>query len=582
MKSAGGVEEKGILRPELFLGVVTAVSAAQARVSLQHATAPSASHFELHRYGRGEVGEVVLIEGQQDLVLARVTDVKVADGDGDAFSRQRTPRDRDVDVFGYVQFLGTVRTDTLAVSPGVASYPRLGDRCYAAPHWFIADIPKRMERAGASDAPVVLRLGAVGPTGESEVVVRPERLFGRHCAILGATGGGKSWTVAGLVAEAARHRSKVLLVDATGEYRSLGGEGVSHAHLGEPLTRAEGSRPVHVPPSTFNESDFFAIFEPSSRIQAPRLQDAIRTLRLVKLDPSIANGFNGRQVVVKARHSRVAYDAAMAKHADAVEDPATPFDIGNLAGQLLRECVWPTPPDDNERGSWGKQNESDYGFCVSLATRIEARRKSRSFKPIFGEPEEHSLPLADLLDEFLTGQDQRVLRLCLGGVSYEHHVREFIVNAIGRLLLERGRGSYFASAPLVVFLDEAHNFLGHSVGSEESAISLDAFEMIAREGRKYGVNICVATQRPRDLTEGVLSQMGTLIVHRLTNHHDREIVERACGEIDRSATAFLSNLRQGEAVIVGVDFPIPMTITVRRPPHPPESDGPSYQRDWKL
>ena len=134
---------------------------------------------------------------------------------------------------------------------------------------------------------------------------------------------------------------------------------------------------------------------------------------------------------------------------------------------------------------------------------------------------------------------------------------------------------------LTVIVDEAHNFLGHTVGQEDGAVRLDAFELIAREGRKYGLNLCLATQRPRDLTEGVLSQIGTLVVHRLTNDKDREIVERACGEVDRSATAFLANLRQGEAAIIGVDFPIPLTVQVNRPTTPPASDGPNYQKSWE-
>ncbi len=133
-----------------------------------------------------------------------------------------------------------------------------------------------------------------------------------------------------------------------------------------------------------------------------------------------------------------------------------------------------------------------------------------------------------------------------------------------------------------MFVDEAHNFLGRSVGNEESAVRLDAFELIAREGRKYGLNVCLATQRPRDLTEGVLSQIGTLIVHRLTNDRDREVVERACGEIDRAASAFLASLRSGEAVIIGVDFPIPLTVQILAPTTPPASDGPDYQGAWRV
>ncbi|RML63501.1 hypothetical protein APX70_07532 [Pseudomonas syringae pv. maculicola] len=58
------------------------------------------------------------------------------------------------------------------------------------------------------------------------------------------------------------------------------------------------------------------------------------------------------------------------------------------------------------------------------------------------------------------------------------------------------------------------------------------------------------------------------------------MVERACGELDRSAAAFLPNLKQGEVALVGVDFPIPVTIQIGRPTQPPKSDGPSFQGLW--
>ena len=147
-------------------------------------------------------------------------------------------------------------------------------------------------------------------------------------------------------------------------------------------------------------------------------------------------------------------------------------------------------------------------------------------------------------------------------------------------MLTKARNRDFLKHPVVVIVDEAHNFLGRYIGTEDYAARLDAFELIAKEGRKYGLNICLATQRPRDITEGVLSQMGTLIVHRLTNDKDRDVVERACGEIDRSASAFLPNLKPGEAAIIGVDFPIPLTIQIREPKMKPESNGPNFQKHW--
>ena len=106
--------------------------------------------------------------------------------------------------------------------------------------------------------------------------------------------------------------------------------------------------------------------------------------------------------------------------------------------------------------------------------------------------------------------------------------------------------------------------------------AFDAFELIAREGRKYGLILCLATQRPRDLTEGVLSQMGAMIVHRLTNAHDRDVVERASGDLDRRVAAFLPTLAPGEAVLVGADIPIPLTIHVQTPKWRPRSTGPQF------
>ena len=179
-------------------------------------------------------------------------------------------------------------------------------------------------------------------------------------------------------------------------------------------------------------------------------------------------------------------------------------------------------------------------------------------------------------------RSDKLLRICLSGIAYEFHAREIIANVIGRHLLTQARDGAFQQRPTVVFVDEAHNFLGRHIGTEDYATKLDAFELIAKEGRKYGLNICLASQRPRDITEGVLSQMGTLIVHRLTNDRDREVVERACGEIDRAASAFLPNLRPGEATIIGTDFPIPLTVQIHEPATKPKSHGPDFQRLWAI
>ena len=564
---------QGLLRPELFLGVTSSVTARTVGVNLSEAGKPSGSHFIGGRYGRGEVGEFVLIEGQQSILLGRIVEVRVREPERRSIRRDFIGNN-DLDALGQIQLMGCVAMDDLRVTAGVDTYPRLGDRIYAAPHQFIALLPRLMDRAEDTE-PVLLKLGAIGLTHESLVAIKPERLFGRHCAILGATGGGKSWTTAHIIEECIKYEAKLVLIDATGEYREFAGSGISHFHLGEPVEKATNSTPCSLPPTSFLESDFVALFEPAGKVQGPKLRAALRSLRLAHLEPKLAPyGF-----IEKINKPKTAVEAAerRADVAPKLEDPSQPFNVHMLVKQIEQECVWPDGyGGDSSR--WGKE-DGNFSHCLSLVSRINAVLTSPAFKSVFqtgGEPS-----LTEKLEAFVSGTD-RLLRICMSGISYEFRAREIIANAIGRHLLNSARKGVFKRKPLVVLLDEAHNFLGHKIGEEDYIAKLDAFELIAKEGRKYGLNICLASQRPRDITEGVLSQIGTLIVHRLTNDRDREVVERACGEIDRAASAFLPNLRPGEAAVIGADFPIPLTIQVHEPGTRPTSDGPSYQEHWAV
>ncbi len=571
---------RGLLRPELFIGVLSSVSSQVVRFTLNEAGSPSGAHFLGGRYGKGEVGEFVLIEGQISLLLGRVVEVHLPDAERRSVdaARSKVP---DLDAVGTIQLLGSVTMDSLRVTAGVESYPRLGDRVYAAPHNFVADLPRLMEPEGSPANTVELRLGSIDVALESAVSIRPEKLFGRHCAILGTTGGGKSWTTARIIEECLKFKSKIILLDATGEYRGFSGTHVSHCHLGVPVNKASGSLARSLPPTCFIESDFVALFEPAGKVQGPKMRAAMRSLRLAKLEPGVAS--NG--IIRKIDQPKAAIEAAEKKPGVAakLDDPRQEFDVVKLSAQIEQECVYPDgflaggPKGAKDTSKWGGDS-GEVSHCISLMTRISAVLTSPSFECVFKSPEP---ALTQAITNFVT-YDKRLLRVCLSGVSYEFKAREIVANVIGRCLLNMARSGTFQTAPVVVVVDEAHNFLGRQIGGEDAVAKLDAFELIAKEGRKFGLNICLTTQRPRDITEGVLSQMGTLVVHRLTNDQDRQVVERACGEIDRSASSFLPNLKPGEAAIIGADFPIPLTIQIFPPEAQPKSDGPDYQHHWQV
>lgn len=586
MSRPSNIEEafpRGLLRPELFIGVLSSVSAQAVRFNLNDAGSPSGAHFLGGRYGKGEVGEFVLIEGQINLLLGRVVEIHLPESERRSVDASHS-KVMDLDAVGTIQLLGSVAMDSLRVTAGVESYPRLGDRVYAAPHNFVADLPSLMEPEGSPESKVLLRLGSIDVALESAVSIRPEKLFGRHCAILGTTGGGKSWTTARIIEECLKHKTKIILLDATGEYRGFSGPFVTHVHLGSPVYEVPKEQEARsLPPTCFMESDFIALFEPAGKVQGPKLRSAIRSLRLALLKPGLANG----GLIVKREEPKEPIFAALRDKAlfQILDNPGQPFNIHKLAKQIEEECVFPDAKLwDNatklmvpDRTRWGIDS-GEFSYCLSLVSRINAVLTAQSFACVFNSKEPE---LTTAIGDFVAN-DKRLLRICLSGVAYEFKAREIVANVIGRHLLNMARAGAFAASPVVVVVDEAHNFLGRQIGGEDAVARLDAFELIAKEGRKFGLNICLTTQRPRDITEGVLSQMGTLVVHRLTNDRDREVVERACGEIDRSASSFLPNLKPGEAAIIGADFPIPLTIQIFPPEAQPKSDGPNYQKCWQL
>ena len=546
--------------------------------NLNDAGLPSGAHFLGGRYGKGEVGEFVLIEGQLNLLLGRVVEIHLPESERQTVDASHS-KISDMDAVGTIQLLGSVAMDSLRVTAGVESYPRLGDRVYAAPHKFVADLPALMEPEGDNQNRVLLRLGSVDVALESAVSIRPEKLFGRHCAILGTTGGGKSWTTARIIEECLQYKAKIILLDATGEYRGFSGSSVSHVHLGKPVNKAPESIETALPPTCFVESDFIALFEPAGKVQGPKLRAAMRSLRLAKLAPEVAQD----GIIKKIDQSKVPIIRAEQQSgvAEKLDNPRQSFDVAKLVAQIEQECVYPdgfgAARGSKDTTKWGGDS-GEVSYCLSLMSRISAVLTSPSFECVFNA---RGSALTTAIADFVCN-DKRLLRICLSGVAYEFKAREIVANVIGRHLLNMARVGSFEKAPMVVIVDEAHNFLGRQIGGEDSVARLDAFELIAKEGRKFGLNICLTTQRPRDITEGVLSQMGTLVVHRLTNDRDREVVERACGEIDRSASSFLPNLKPGEAAIIGADFPIPLTIQIFAPDTKPKSDGPNYQKNWRL
>src|SRR5690606_15116992 len=129
------------------------------------------------------------------------------------------------------------------------------------------------------------------------------------------------------------------------------------------------------------------------------------------------------------------------------------------------------------------------------------------------------------IQNFIAQSDDQILRISFENIPSSFSVKEITANALASFLLNHAREKKFVTDPLIIVIDEAHQFLNKNIKDEffESQ-TLDAFDLIAKECRKYGMFLCLATQMPRDIPIGTLSQMGTFIVHRLINDADKKSI----------------------------------------------------------
>ncbi len=558
----------------LCIGTVIEVGPTTVKAQLPGAAQPEADWRNGYRFQGGKVGDFVIVELDDAAIFGRIIGVRLADEQAPHQEPGKPPIHHSI---AQIRLLSTIDLQHETIEAGLPRYPWLGSRVYATEPALIRWLAEASAQGSRETSALLMRLGTMPAAGEMAVRTAPERLFGRHCAVLGATGGGKSWTLARLMEEIAGFPgAKVILFDATGEFHTLGPI-ARHVQIGEGEAEPPGSKICVYPYTKLTEGDLFALFRPAGPVQGPKLRQAIKSLKLVKLEPNIAANSG---LLVRFQRVKTPIDQAFAKHSRALEGVYAEFDINLLVKQIQEECVYSSAGTANspDYARWGIYNEADKSECTALLSRIEDTCSSSELACLFQSAGKPSL--IDEIDQFLADPMQRILRISLRYLSFAYSAREIVADAIGRHLLVLGRAQRMREHPAVIFLDEAHQFLNKALGDEQTRYPLEAFDLLAKEGRKYSLSMCIATQRPSDIPEGVLSQIGTLLVHRLTNERDRRVVERASDEIDRSAAEFLPTLAPGQAVLIGVAFPIPLTLQIAPPLATPDSTGPRYQEQW--
>lgn len=554
-----------------FLGYVNEVSAQYVKIHFPSSNLLEKFSHKGVSYAGGNVGNFIVIEGEEFGFLARIIELELPDSEKKSISEKAIQHDETTfHPSGKAELLLSFSVfEPQKTEKTVSKYPAIGAKVYSCSDEQIETYVKEFGKKDEDEENVYADLGRL-TSNDADCSVSLNSIFGRHCAIVGTTGGGKSWTVAKLVDEVVtKTENKVVLIDATGEYSNLANNSLT---LGTD---------AYFPYQNLSIPDLFFLLRPTGQSQRPALLEAIRSLKMVRIAKSEKDSLaiNTKQ---KADQEKEKYNLFYQKHIKDIEDNTCNFDIMYLIDQIKEECVYPTgftnsKPDPKK---WGGYDAKTYDYQTSLISRISDLINTDVFNNLLGlqgVPENCS-SIVEEINKFIVHEDQQILRVSFENIPSSFAVKEITANALATFLLNLARRNIFKDAPLVMFIDEAHQFLNKNVKDEYfESQTLDAFDLIAKECRKYGLFLCLATQMPRDIPIGTLSQVGTFIVHRLINELDKKSIENAASSANRSVLSFLPTLGAGEALLVGVDFPMPLLVKITEPKKKPESRTPKLR-----
>lgn len=269
--------------PERRIGTATQVLPDAVFVNLDAATQRTGRLLSGKPMRGGQVGDFVVVDCDNHALLGRILEVKLPEKERLDIEQQlgHTPDPHPV---AKLHLLGALQTGTDKVISGIPNYPALGASVFSASAELVSHFACSFSSKNEDGTKAVtLRLGHVRDGVGTPVEIRADHLFGRHCAILGATGGGKSTTVARILEQCLKADlyPKIILIDPTGEYAPIAAGhsslflGASKAPTGETLVR--------IPCELLQDGDYMSILAPSPA-QRPKLVEAIQSLRLVKTE----------------------------------------------------------------------------------------------------------------------------------------------------------------------------------------------------------------------------------------------------------------------------------------------------------
>jgi uncharacterized protein len=463
---------------------------------------------------------------------------------------------------------------------GIGTYPTINDEVHLVIEKDLFDIYGQKDSGS-------IEIGKHSSSENLSVYVDLHKLVLRHCAILGSTGSGKSnTTVSILKAILGDYKgSRVILVDPHGEYPSAFPDA-------KVFKINDAINPLFIPfwLMSFDELAYFLVGAKST-------DDQRTDYRLF------------RELVTKLKKENCDLKSGVVNPNYVTADSPIPFSARKLWHEMnwwLNATFSSSNRDDQTIVTVQSINEGDfenlipaqfkpyptgnaapykskhidyYMYEKKILSRLKDSRYDFLFNPGDYKDAQSAKDLHNLLNEWI-GSDKKLAILDLSGVPFE--VLDITVGLITRFIYDSmfwGRHESYTgkNRPLLLAYEEAHSYLNKS---DNNSYSKDAVEKVFKEGRKFGLGALVISQRPSEISETILAQVGTFIALRLTNSGDQSIVKNSAPDNLNSLIDLLPSLRTGEAIIVGEAIKIPSRVRIKLNIPRPTSDDPELVAKW--
>lgn len=547
---------------------------------------------------------------------------------------------------------------------GVQAYPSVGDPVLLPTQEQLRAIVESGENRR-------VKIGVSPLAANAEVKIDPDRLFGRHLAVLGNTGSGKSCSVAGLVrwsmdaARKARNgadpNARFIVLDPNGEYtNTFKGTGKVRVFSVAP---SEDIEQLRVPLWFWNSSEWSAFAQASAKMQRPLLRRALRDVkagralstaspkeeklalrrylssRLISIRRDLRSGdiqseaskFGNYLKAVAtdlegklAKHGNNKLDEALAAILAALKSTYNSFidrgsgktveyyrafnesqvqeiitalesSVDTLGGVLLHEG----PDEDVPIAFDGSQlpdhleilaeQENASQFVDFLVSRIRTLLSDTRMRSIISNTD--SISLDDWLIDYIgdskaSNGSVTVIDLSLVPAEVVHIITAVIARMTLESLQRYRKINAGKTLPTVLVMEEAHTFIrrySDNVENQSSAaICCQVFEKIAREGRKFGLGLVLSSQRPSELSQTVLSQCNSYLLHRISNDRDQELIHKLVPDNLQGLLRDLPSLPARNAILLGWASELPVLVQMNSLPKEqrPKSDDPDFWAVW--